>query len=392
MTETVTQPAREAHSPVPPGDVRVLILCADVGEGHVTVARALARRLEHHPGVAAVALRTDLEVMGRTLGRFLTDGFEVHLDQIGWTYDLAYRVFFERALPRRAAHLALAALGGRGLRHTIEAFNADVVVTEYPVLSAALGELRALGRLAVPVCSSISDPAGLFYWAHRGIDVHLLSWAESLEEVGQIAGPGRAVAIRPLVDPRFESALARSAARATLSLPADGTVVLVSGGGWGLGDLAGAARTALDAVPDALVVCLAGRNEPLKQRLEAQHREDPRVEVLGFTDRMPELLAAADVLVHTTGGTTALEARIVGCPLINFGTGPAHVRAHARALAERGVAEWAPGTATLTGALERTLARSRPRPLVTSRLPDAAEVVVEVARAHSRSSNRLPHY
>jgi hypothetical protein len=30
----------------------------------------------------------------------------------------------------------------------------------------------------------------------------------------------------------------------------------------------------------------------------------------GFTARMPELLAASDVLVHTTGGTTMLEARV----------------------------------------------------------------------------------
>src|SRR3981081_3732586 len=150
--------------------MRVLVMCADIGEGHVTVARSLAASLTRRDDVEAVELRTDLAVLGPRLGKFLTNGFEVHLDQIGWTYELAYKLFFEQALPRRAAHLALAALGGRGLRSTIAAFRPDVVVTEYPVLSAALGQLRALGRLAVPVCSSISDPAGLYYWAHPGID------------------------------------------------------------------------------------------------------------------------------------------------------------------------------------------------------------------------------
>ena len=33
---------------------------------------------------------------------------------------------------------------------------------------------------------------------------------------------------------------------------------------------------------------------------------------LGFTDRMPELLAAADVLVHSTAGLTVLEALVRG--------------------------------------------------------------------------------
>src|SRR5436305_9946738 len=129
--------------------------------------------------------------MGPRLGRFLTNGFHVHIDDVGWSYELAYRVFFQLAAPRHAAHLALAALGGRALRRTIAESRADVVVVEYPVLSATLGQLRALGRPAVPVCSSISDPAGLYYWAHPGIDLHLLSWPEALDEVERIAGPAR---------------------------------------------------------------------------------------------------------------------------------------------------------------------------------------------------------
>ncbi len=360
----------------------MLVLCADIGEGHVTVARSLTRGLSRRDDVDAVELRADLDVLGPRLGRFLTRGFHIHLDRIGWSYELAYRVFFERARPRQAAHLALAALGGRGLRRTIAAFGPDVVVTEYPVLSAALGQLRALGRLPVPVCSSISDPAGLHYWAHPGIDLHLLSWPESLAEVERIAGPGRAVAVQPLIDARFSiGAASRAGARAALSLPADVPSVLVSGGGWGLGDLAGAVEIALAAVPDVIVICLAGRNQRTRAQLTSRFGASRRVRVLGFTDRMPELLAASDALIHTTGGTTALEARVVGCPLINYGAGVAHVRAHARAMAELGLAEWAPDRAALGPALRRALARDRPPPLAVDELPDAAGLVVQVARA-----------
>jgi UDP-N-acetylglucosamine:LPS N-acetylglucosamine transferase len=327
-----------------------------------------------------VELRSDLEVMGRRFGRFMTDGFDTHLDRIGWTYELAYRLFFQLELPRRAAHLALAALGGKGLRHTVASFRASVVVTEYPVLSAALGQLRALGRIEVPVCSSVSDPAGLYYWAHPGIDLHLLSWPEAQAEVERIAGPGRAVAVRPLIDARFFSPPSRERARAVLSLPQDAHVVLVSGGGWGMGDLRGAVEV---AVEHGQVVCLTGRNERLRQQLEGL---DPRVSVLGFTDQMPALLAAADALIHTTGGTTALEARAVGCPLINFGTAVAHVRAHARAMAEQGLAEWAPDRAALGPALERTVGRDRPEPLRADQLANAADLVVRTA--HRAANHR----
>jgi len=364
--------------------MRVLVLCAEVGAGHVTVARTLAERLRRRSEVTEVGLRTDLDVLGEHLGRFLTSSFELHLDRIGWTYELAYRVFYERELPRRLGQLALAALGSRGLRRTVAAFGADVVAAEYPVLSAALGELRARGRLSVPVCSSISDPAGLHYWAHPGIDLHLLSWPEAVAEVDRIAGPGRAAAIRPLVDDRFLAPPSRAEARAALGLPADRRVIAISGGGWGLGDLAGAARTALDTAADAIAVCLSGHSDAMRGDLERSYSGDARVRVLGFTDRMPEVLSAADVLVHTTGGTTALEARVAGCPLINFGTGVAHVRNHARALARLGLAEWAPNRAALGPAIERALAGGRPEPLDTGALPDAAELIVALAGSGRR--------
>ena len=55
--------------------------------------------------------------------------------------------------------------------------------------------------------------------------------------------------------------------------------------------------------------------------------------VYGFTDRMPELLAAADVLVHSTGGVTCLEAQAAGTPVVSYGLPVGHARLNTRAMA-----------------------------------------------------------
>lgn len=373
--------------------MRVLVLSAGIGEGHLTAARSLVAQLERRPDVAVVEFCEDLNVLGPRFGRFMTRGFHTHLEQARWTYELSYRVFFERALPRRAAQRALGLFGGGGLRTVIARHRPDVVVTEFPVLSAALGELRAHHRLEVPVCSSISDPAGLHYWVHPGIDMHLLSWPEAKGEAERIGGPGRAVVVRPMVDERFRAAPSRHEARLELSLPERAEVVTVSGGGWGMGDIARAVEAVLGERPEASIVALAGRNGKLRAQLEFEHATSDRVRVLGFTEQVPALMAASDALIHTTGGTTALEARVTGCPLINFGRGVAHVRAHAAAMAELRLAEWAPTPSELPAALRRTLSAERPRPLDTSRYPDPAEVVVAVgrntARRGSDSANQL---
>ncbi len=59
----------------------------------------------------------------------------------------------------------------------------------------------------------------------------------------------------------------RRDAREALGVPAHARVVLVSGGGWGVGDLEGAISSAL-AGDDTLVVCITGRNEIAREKLE----------------------------------------------------------------------------------------------------------------------------
>lgn len=346
----------------------------------MSTARALTTSLDAHSQVDVVELRTDLSVMGPRMGRFMTGGFRMHLDRIGWTYELAYRVFFERRFPREVGQLALGLLGGRGLLRTIADFRADVVVAEYPVLSAALGELRRLGRLTVPVCSSISDPAGLYYWAHPGIDIHLLDWPESVAEVERIAGSRKSTVVRPPLDSRYFEPPDRTSARSQLRLPIDVPVVVVSGGGWGMGDLVGATEVARHMLPEGVIVALAGRSDAAHTTLTQRFARDRRVQVLGFTQDMPELLMAADALIHTTGGTTALEARVIGCPLISYGTGVSHVRAHARALAAWDLAEWAQNRVELESALRRTLTAGRREPMAWGALPESADVIVGLVR------------
>ncbi len=112
-------------------------------------------------------------------------------------------------------------------------------------------------------------------------------------------------------------------------------MVVVSGGGWGVGDIAGAVSE-FTRVPEVTsIVCLAGRNEQLeREALRSAFADEPRVHVLGFTDRMPELLAAADVLVHSTGGVTCLEAMAAGTPVVSYGLPVGHARLNTRAMAD----------------------------------------------------------
>jgi hypothetical protein len=181
--------------------------------------------------------------------------------------------------------------------------------------------------------ATITDLTGLFFWAQPGIDQHLVMYGESIGPVEKIAGRGSAQHVRPLIAAEFLEPHETDSAREALGLPLDRRVIVISGGGWGVGDIEGAVRGLL-AIPDATLVCLAGRNEPAKRRLERTFAHEPRVRVLGFTEQMPELLTAADVLVHSTGGVTCLEAMARGCPVVSYGLPVGHARLNTVAMAE----------------------------------------------------------
>jgi UDP-N-acetylglucosamine:LPS N-acetylglucosamine transferase len=81
--------------------------------------------------------------------------------------------------------------------------------------------------------------------------------------------------------------------------------------------------------------------------------------VWGFTEKMSELFAAADVLIHSTAGLTVLEAYIRGCRVISYGWGIAHIKANNRAFERFGIARVAATREELGAALRDALAHPR---------------------------------
>src|ERR1700736_4218047 len=102
-----------------PGPRRVLILSADVGEGHAAAARALARQIEESPQQAEVTVIDGLAAMGRLLKPVVEDGYRVQLRFFPWTYTVVYWLLKRVAPVRALASHLLCAFGSPPPRGTI---------------------------------------------------------------------------------------------------------------------------------------------------------------------------------------------------------------------------------------------------------------------------------
>lgn len=364
----------------------MLVLSADVGEGHAAAARALSRQIKDSGQPAEVTVIDGLAAMGRLLQPVVEDGYRVQLRFMPWTYTVVYWLLEHVAPIRWAARRLLCLFGSRPLARRIAEHDPDVVVSTYPAVTVVLARLRRTHAIHCPTVATITDLTGLFFWAQPGIDMHLVMYGESMSPVERIAGAGSAQLVSPLISAEFTTPRCPLQARRALGLPEAGRMVVVSGGGWGVGDITGAVRELLHEREVSAIVCLAGRNEQLRERLDEDFAGQERVHVYGFTDEMPRLLAAADVLVHSTGGVTCLEAKAAGTPVVSYGLPVGHARLNTRAMADLNLLRLANDTSELRTHVRASFAEVAPALAIeTEPTPALAESALAAVGAGARA-------
>ena len=286
---------------------------------------------------------------------------------VPWLFDLQYRLFMGFAPTRWFSMKMLTLLGRRGPdaadpRAQPGRDRLDLSGRDRGAGRAAKNRAAEGARLLVdhrPCRHAVLGPSG---------DRPALRHPSGDDRGGRAASPARAASAGPSRRPRRRSS--RRARATTLAvrsaLPTDDTkVIAVSGGGWGVGDLLGATRAALAGPGRDRAVPVRAQRQAARAGVARASAGEPRLRVMGFTDRMGDVLAASDALVHSSAGLTVLEAIIRGCPVISYGFGYGHVR-----VSQPGARALRPGAGRAQGAPTsgpRSSARSSTAPSPTAR-------------------------
>ena len=215
----------------------------------------------------------------------------------------------------------------------------DLIISTFATGASAIAKLAsdpgaARRPAAVALCTDVC-PHSL--WVRDGINLFLVTSPAAAAAVRRYV-PHAPIAIVPApVRSAFYEAPAQVEARASLGIGPEDRCILVMGGGWGLGPLAETAEALADH--GVVVLVVAGHNEPLAQALEQVARRQPGVVPYRFTDQIPTLMAAADLVLTTPGATTCSEARVVGRPLMLLDVMPGHGRDNVQHELELGQAD-----------------------------------------------------
>ncbi len=299
---------------------RVLLLSGRFGKGHDVVAEACAAALAPY-GVETKILDA-IELLGGP-GSAMGDRVFKTVLGIPAVYD-AFHFSSLRGGGTLARTLDAASLrfAWPRLEAEVDAFPPDLVISVFATGAGAAARLRA-ARPSLRTVVVCTDSFAHSLWVHDETDLFLVTSRMAAASVRMHRPRARVEIIGAPVRPEFYAAPDRGAAREQLGIPGDAECALLMTGAWGVGPLAETAEAL--AAAGLWVLAVAGTNERTRSRLEALAAVQPRVIPFGFTDRVPELMAACDVVVSSSGDTCS-EARVVRRGIVLLDVVPGHGR------------------------------------------------------------------
>jgi processive 1,2-diacylglycerol beta-glucosyltransferase len=361
---------------------RVLILTASYGSGHAEAARSLATAFEAR-GVEPAVVDHFRELVHPVFASVSRAIYYRLLRHAPGLWAIGYGMG-DRLGPDSPLAFGMPQLGRARLARLLDTLRPDAVVTVHATPAAALAALVSAGHPVPPHTTAVTDYVAHSQWMARPVDRYCVAAEEVRNEfVARGIPPERVVVTGVPVRAEFFRLIDPIAARRTLGLsPHRRTVVAMAGTQGSLGRLVDVTRALLTVERPLQAVIVAGRDERLRSRLARLAARSP-LRVVGYTNDVSTLLAAADLLVTKAGGMTLAEATAAEVPLLLYGSLPGQERGNERFASRAGIAL----VARSRGELRRRLDRALGDPDTIERMqgslrrlgrPDAAQHIVEL--------------
>jgi UDP-N-acetylglucosamine:LPS N-acetylglucosamine transferase len=314
-----------------PGTYKLLILSSSTGGGHRSAAAALAEAAKQAFPAGSCELRIcDAVEESDPLAARLVRGYNWLLrNRQNWMKH--YYWWINRYRPDASAFFYKRS--GKYLR-TLMDWGPDAIVSVHPLLQHIPARILRERNLAarIPLFCVVTDPGYGFWrnWACDGVVQYFVAGEESRRQLIDYRVVAERICISGMpVHPKFVASDGKSqqAARAALGLDPAKFTVLINAGYEGGGNILHIFRELVRAhLPGDLplqAIFIAGRNAKVQAQAQSAARSAGfPVSVMGYCEKMEQVMRASDVMISKLGGMTTFEALACGLPVIADVTTP----------------------------------------------------------------------
>ena len=298
---------------------RLLILSVRAGAGHTRVAQALEEAAKSRWPSATVR---HVDILDFT-GRIYREGYvRSYLEMVNHAPELwGYLYHASDHPPRHGIQEKVIRLFDRlefaRFRRFVRDFRPQAVLSTHFLAAQVFAPYRRRGRDRFSLGLVVTDFDVHSFWVQPTADRFFVATAEVRARLAEQGIPAARISVTGIpVRAAFTKRRSRARERARLGLANNRPVVLVMSGGMGVGSLAETAARVLRR-GNVQVLAIAGRNEKAYEALRALRA--PRGSTLrafGFVENLAPLMAASDVFVGKSGGSTTAECLAMGLPMI----------------------------------------------------------------------------
>ena len=289
--------------------MKVLILSASIGSGHMQAAEAIAEQL--------IMQDVQLEVidfMSKDISKLNWFLKKLYLAVLGLIPDLYDRIYRLAGVRRFGSitRLIWSTLMYLPFARLLNTSNPDLIVCTHPFPEAAATLWKFLhpkNDKRFTLAAVLTDYSLHEIWIYGGVDLYFVATEEMKAELknhGQYNVFATGIPIRS----QFNSALKISDSPLCIQHSA-----LIMGGGLGLGAFEETIRELEKIDFKIKITVITGKNEHLQAKLKTLKTKHELV-ILGFVDNICELMQNADVLISKPGALTLSEAFAVGLPIL----------------------------------------------------------------------------
>ncbi|SEM88760.1 glycosyltransferase [Paenibacillus sp. OV219] len=377
----------------------ILILTGDYGSGHIQAAAALRNAIKAtHPELPTIVM----DYMAQA--HPLVHPFSKYMYLNGvQSFPRTYGYIYSKTRGQNRLSSSLKYMHGFGLGKflaMLDRVKPSAIISTFPLAAGAASLMKVGGYCHAPLITVITDFTDHSYWLHPQTDLYIVGSQEVAQRLTRVGvDPGRIAVTGIPIRPEYSRSYDKQAIRAELGLRSELPTLLVMGGGNGL-----MGQEVTESLcswvqsherPDLQLIIVCGHNDKLKQQL-SRLREISRVPlvVTGFTDRIPELMAAADILITKSGGLTSSEALASGLPMLIYKPLPGQEIDNANFLRHSGAAMHLSSLDELKHAVQMLLSNPshleamRRQALCVSK-PYAADSAAQIAAALVYQANKI---
>ncbi|MGI9610148.1 MAG: MGDG synthase family glycosyltransferase [Acidimicrobiia bacterium] len=366
--------------------MRVLILHASLGSGHVSASAAIESALTKRG--AEVRTEDSLEYTNaalRTLVKTIITKFSQESPAL-------YRKLYEgtdtpdpeAAMRDNELYGRLQAPMYRSLVELIEDYKPDRIICAQQLPALVVHALAAQGTVKVPWYIVITDYMAHSSWILSDVDGYFVAWEGVAEVLESWGVPADTITVSGIpVRPEIEAPKSPEKMRLKHGIGSDGPVVLAIASGIDVDRFGTVIEQLAARLDTGAIVVVAGRNDEIQQKLAELEPQGVELHRLGFVDYMDDLVAASDLVISKSGGLITTEVLARGVPLVVLDPFPGQEEWNADYISGTGAGTQvrvpgmiAPTVAHLWSQPDRLdVMRSRAK---TAARPDAAQLIADV--------------